>query len=225
VTSPDVQIVVLPDTEAAAHEVARRLSEVSGQVVLTGGSTPRRAYELAAEMRAEWDAVEFWFGDERCVPPDDERSNYGMVKAALLDRLRGAPRAVHRIRGELGKDAAAAAYERELGETAFDLLLLGIGPDGHVASLFPHAPTLREESHRVVPAEPGFEPFVDRVTLTLPAIASAETVLFLVTGEEKAPACERAFGGEPSSATPASLARGRRTGAVLDRGAASLLPP
>jgi 6-phosphogluconolactonase len=224
VSAEETHVVVLPDAEAAAHEVARRLAEASGNVGLTGGSTPARAYELAAQMRPDWSGVQFWWGDERCVPADDDRSNYAMAKAKLLDHIDAAPSAVHRIRGELGKDAAAQEYEAELGRTAFDLLLLGIGPDGHTASLFPNAPTLDERERRVVGAQASLEPFVDRVTLTLPAISDAETVLFLVTGESKADACRRAFAEAPSAATPSSLARGKRTVAVLDRAAASLLP-
>jgi 6-phosphogluconolactonase len=148
-----------------------------------------------------------------------------MAKRSLLDRLERAPRTVHRIKGELGKDQAAADYARELDETELDLLLLGVGPDGHVASLFPNAPTLRLR-RRVLPAEPGHEPFVDRVTLSLPVLRAADEVLFLLAGEEKADAAARAFAGEPSPDTPASLVRARsgRTTAILDRAAAAKLP-
>ena len=132
-----IDLVVVADADAAARRAAERLAEAAragGHIVLTGGSTPRRAYELAAELEPDWSRAEVWWGDERCVPPDDERSNYGMAKAALLDRLAVPPAAVHRMRGELGRDAGAADYERELGGLAhFDLLLLGLGPDGHIA--------------------------------------------------------------------------------------------
>jgi 6-phosphogluconolactonase len=142
----------------------------------------------------------------------------------LLDGLEVPPRAVHRIKGELGKEEAAAEYGEELGDTHLDLLLLGIGPDGHVASLFPNAPTLRKRK-RVLPAEAGFEPFVDRVTLSLPTLRSAPEILFVVAGAEKADAARRAFVEEPSETTPASLVRARagRTIAVLDRAAAASL--
>jgi 6-phosphogluconolactonase len=152
-----------------------------------------------------------WFGDERCVPPDDDRSNYAMAKATLLDPLGAAGPAVKRIRGELGPSAAAAEYEEELraAETPrLDLLLLGLGPDGHTASLFPDQEALAERSKLVVGVEqPGREPLVSRVTLTLPALASARRIVFLVTGAEKANAVAAAFGpgAKPEPHVPASL--------------------
>jgi 6-phosphogluconolactonase len=193
--------------------------------VLTGGTTPKDAYEKAATRAPDWSSVEVWWGDERCVPPDDDRSNYGMAKRALLDRLERAPRGVHRIKGELGKERAADEYERELGDTQLDLVLLGMGPDGHVASLFPNAATLWE-TRRVVGAEARLEPFVDRVTMTIQALRSAGEILFLLTGKEKAEAARRAFAEEPSPNTPASLVRAEngKTVAILDRAAAAKLP-
>jgi 6-phosphogluconolactonase len=127
---------------------------------------------------------------------------------------------------ELGKDEGAEAYERELGHAALDLVLLGLGPDGHVASLFPNQATLDERDRRVVGAEAHLEPFVDRITLTLPALDDAGEVLFLVAGEDKADAVARAFAGEPDPATPGSLVRAEhpgRTWAVLDAAAAAKL--
>jgi 6-phosphogluconolactonase len=205
--------------------VAKRLAQAAadgGNVVLTGGKTPQQAYEQAAKQAPDWSRVDLWWGDERCVPPDDESSNYGAAKKALLDRLEVPPRGVHRIPGELGPDDAAAAYERELGDTTLDLLLLGIGPDAHVASLFPNAPTLRQRK-RVLPAKPGWEPYVDRVTLSLPVLRDAEEILFVVAGAVKADAARRAFVEEPSDDAPASLVRARsgRTTAIVDRAAAA----
>jgi 6-phosphogluconolactonase len=225
----DVEVVVVEDEEAAARTVAERLAEAAragGHIVLTGGSTPGRAYELAAELEPNWMRTELYFTDERCVPADDENSNYRLVKTALLDRLREPPMVVHRMPGELPRDEAARAYElEELGNASFELVLLGLGPDGHVASLFPNAPTLDEEERRVVGAEAGLEPWIDRITLTLPALCGARELLFLVTGEGKAEASARALAGPPDAATPGSLARssGGRTWAVLDRAAASSL--
>ena len=171
-----VDITVAADAEEAARLVGEQLAEqarAGGHVVLTGGSTPRRAYEIAAERQADWSRVELWWGDERCVPPADERSNYGMAKIALLDRLERQPAAIHRMRGELGRDEGAAEYEQELtGVGAFDLVLLGLGPDGHVASLFPGFPTLGVTDRDVVGSEAGHEPFVDRVSLTLSRIGA-----------------------------------------------------
>jgi 6-phosphogluconolactonase len=224
----DVELIVHDDADAVADAVARRLAAVAaegGNVVLTGGTTPKQAYERAASLAADWSRVEVWWGDERCVPPDDENSNFGMAKRALLDHLERAPLAIHRIEGELGKDAAAGAYEDELGSTALDLLLLGIGPDGHVASLFPDKPALDESERRVVGTEPGLEPWVDRVTLTLPALRAAGEIIFVVAGESKADAVRRAFAAEPSPDTPASLVRADsgRTTAILDRAAAAAI--
>ena len=126
-----VDITVVADAGEAARLVAERLVEQArarGSIVLTGGSTPRRAYETAAELEPDWSRVELWWGDERCVPPDDERSNYGMAKAALLDRLESAPAAVHRIKGELGRDEGSTEYRLELTDVGtFDLVLLGLG--------------------------------------------------------------------------------------------------
>jgi 6-phosphogluconolactonase len=224
----DLELVVVEDEQELAAVVGERLARAAregGNVVLTGGTTPEHAYKEAAKRAPDWSKVDVWWGDERCVPPDDENSNYGMAKRALLDRLDRAPGSVHRIKGELGKEAAATDYERELDDTELDLLLLGVGPDGHVASLFPNAPTLRQRK-KVLPAEAGLEPFIDRVTLSLPALGSAHEILFLLAGEGKAEAAARAFASEPSPDTPASLVRSRagRTVVILDRAAAAKLP-
>jgi 6-phosphogluconolactonase len=224
----DVELVVVDDAEELADAVAARLAraaEDGGNVVLTGGKTPEEAYEKAAERSPDWSKVDVWWGDERCVPPQDERSNYGMAKRTLFDRLTQPPRAVHRIKGELGKEDAAADYEAELDDTELDLVLLGVGADGHVASLFPDAPTLADD-RRVLPAEAALEPFVDRVTLSLPTLSAANEILFLLSGSAKADAAARAFAMEPSPDTPASLVRARdgRTVAILDRAAAAKLP-
>jgi 6-phosphogluconolactonase len=131
---------------------------------------------------------------------------------------------VHRVEGELGAAEAARRYDEALENVTLDLALNGIGPDGHTASLFPHAPALDERERRAVAAEPGLEPFVARVTLTPPVFDAAALLVYLVTGAAKAEAVQRAFAEEPSPATPASLVRGRRTIALLDRTAAIRLP-
>jgi 6-phosphogluconolactonase len=185
------------------------LAATSGHVVLTGGTTPVRAYELAAELRGDWSGVELWWGDERCVPPEHEWSNYGLARRALLERVATQPGAVHRIEGELGAERAAEAYDEELRGVVPDLTLLGLGPDGHVASLYPNAPGLGERERRAIPAEAQLDPYVERVTLTVPVLESAPLVLFLVAGESKADAVARAFGAPPSDAVPGSLVRSR----------------
>jgi 6-phosphogluconolactonase len=222
----DVEIVVDDNPASVVADMLAATARVGGHVVLTGGSTPADAYELAAKREPDWGRTQLWWGDERCVPPDDERSNYGMAKRTLLDNVEVQPAAVHRMRGELGRDAGAEAYDAELGELArFDFLLLGLGPDGHVASLYPSQPTLDESEKRVLGAEAHLEPFVDRITLTLPMLRAAHAIVFLVAGEDKADACKRAFAGEPSRATPGSLVRAvsGTTTAVLDPAAARLL--
>jgi 6-phosphogluconolactonase len=222
----EIEIVIAADAEGAARIVAEQLAEAAragGHVVLTGGTTPKRAYELTPDLEQDWSRVELWWGDERCAPADDQRSNYHMAREALIDRVSGAPAAVHRMRGELGRDAGALQYEEELGPLRrFDLMLLGLGPDGHVASLYPNQPTLDETERRAIGAEAKLQPFVDRITLTLPMLRAADTVLFLVAGEDKANA---RCAGEPSKATPGSLVRAvdGRTVAVLDAAAASKL--
>ena len=223
----DVELVVLDDEEGAAAATAERLAEAArdgAQIALTGGSTPRRAYELAATREPDWSRAGAWWGDERCVPPDDAQSNFRLARESLLDRLEHRP-AVHRIRGEIDPAEAAADYERELGDTVLDLVLLGLGPDGHVASLFPEAPTLHERERRVVAAAPGLEPFVERVTLTIPTLCAGRSIVFIVTGAEKAQAVRAAFADVPSERTPGSLVRSAEgpTIAVLDRAAAALL--
>jgi 6-phosphogluconolactonase len=141
--------------------------------------------------------VTVWFTDERCVPPDDERSNYGMVDRALFSRVQTPPR-VMRMEGELGPEAGAEAYAAELGDTQFGLMLLGLGPDAHVASLFPNRQEKHVTDRRVVGVpEAGLEPFVPRISLTRPAIESAAQKIFLITGENKVEAIGRAFGDAP----------------------------
>jgi 6-phosphogluconolactonase len=228
VKARDVQLIVADDEGAAAEQAAKLLAESSrrgDEIVLTGGRTPGRAYELAAELQPDWSRAGVWWGDERCVPPDDERSNFGLARRTLFDRLEAQPGRVHRIRGEDDPAVGAVSYERELRGTNLDLLLLGLGPDGHVASLFPNAPGLAETERLVIPAEPKLEPFVERVTLTPPALRGARRIVFLVTGEDKAEAVAGALAGQPDPAVPGSLIRAEsgETLAILDQKAASRL--
>jgi 6-phosphogluconolactonase len=205
-------VVVTPDPAGAAAERLAETVSKGGHVALAGGSTPRAAYERAAAMDADWSASTLWFGDERCVPPDHEHSNYRMVKEALLERIRGEPGEVKRIQGELGPEGGADAYEREL-QAAFggevpqlDLILLGLGPDAHTASLFPGDAALGEVERAAVGVPtPGMAPLVSRVTITLPVVNAARDVVFLVSGEDKAEAVARAFAGVPDPSAPASL--------------------
>jgi 6-phosphogluconolactonase len=200
------------------------LAEAQGHVALTGGSTPRAAYERAATLRPDWSGVEIWFTDERCVPQDHEHSNFRMADQALLSKVDGAT--VHRMRGELGPDDGAAAYENELGEfgpDALDLMMVGLGPDAHICSLFPGDDALGERERQVVGvATPGMAPLVARITLTLPVVNSSGQIVFLVTGEDKAEAVEQVFAGAPDPRAPGSLVDGNVV-ALLDPAAAARL--
>ena len=179
--------------------------------MLTGGSTPRAAYKRAAELGADWTHAEVWFSDERCVPPDHEHSNYAMAEAALLSKIKAQD--VHRMRGELGPAEGAAEYEREMASIfgagvvpELDLILLGVGPDVHLASLFPNNRELGIRDRTVAGVDqPGMAPLVPRITLTLPVLDAGKQVVFLVSGAEKAEAVARAFTGPPSPDAPASL--------------------
>ena len=207
-----------------AQEAAELLVAAGGHVALTGGSTPRAAYERAAGAREDWSGVDFWFTDERCVPPDHEHSNFGMADRALLSRIEGAT--VHRMRGELGPEDGAAAYENELGEfgpEALDFILLGVGPDGHICSLFPGDETLGERERLVVGVEtPGMAPLVSRITLTLPVVNASAQIVFLIAGEDKAEAVRRVFAGPSDPSVPGSLVEGDVV-ALLDPAAAARL--
>jgi len=205
--------------EADIHERGRCA------VGLAGGGTPRPVYErLAREpyaQRVRWRDVEVFFGDERAVAADDPASNYGMVKAALLSRVPIPAARVHRMEAEAGDpDAAARSYERLLPDS-LDLLLLGMGQDGHTASLFPGSPALGEQRRRVVPVV-GTKPPPRRLTITPPVIAAARRIAVLVVGADKAPAAARALQGPFQPAEmPVQLAL--RGVWFLDRAAAAEL--
>ena len=202
---PDIEVVESP--AAAVSIVLADQAARGGSIVLTGGSSVAEAYERAAALEPDWGRVTLWWGDERCVPPDDERSNHRLAKEALLDRLETPPAEVHRIRGELAPERAARELDEALEGVPLDLMLLGLGSDGHMASLFPGSPQLEVVDHRATSGPAGLDPFVDRVTMTLPTIQSAAQIVFIVCGAAKADAAAAAFGGEPSREIPASLAR------------------
>jgi 6-phosphogluconolactonase len=225
---PEVRI-----SEQLTEDAARLLcdaAERGGHLVLTGGSTPKAAYNRAAELGADWSRAEIWFNDERCVPPDHEHSNFRMANESLLSKIE--PRSVHRMQGERGPHDGADDYEGELSAVfgdgvvpAFDLILLGVGPDAHCASLFPNNPELGIKDRNVAGVEqPGMAPLVPRITLTLPALNAGLHVVFLVSGEDKAEAVARAFRGRPGPAAPASLLEPRGEYVLLcDREAAAHL--
>ncbi len=197
------QVSVYPDARSLAEAAAGHVAALAGQAIaargrfalaLAGGSTPRPLYErLASPPYAggiDWTKVQVFFGDERCVPPEDPRSNYAMAKGALLERVPIPGANVHRMRGEDEPERAARGYEgvleRVLGAAPLDLVLLGMGENGHTASLFPGSALLGEARRRVA-AEYVRELAMWRVTLTPVAINAARHVAFLVSGAAKAP--------------------------------------
>jgi 6-phosphogluconolactonase len=209
-----MEIRVLEDPAGPVVEILLDAAQAGGHIVLTGGSTPKRAYEACARAGVDWSAATVWFSDERCVPPDDQRSNFGMVDGALVGRLQKdlRPRVV-RMEGELGPDLGAANYESLVREHVgndprWDLMLLGLGPDSHVASLFPGKPELEERSRLVVGVEhAGWQPPVPRISLSLPCLNAARRVIFLVTGADKATAMQRAFGDPVDPDAPGAHVR------------------
>jgi 6-phosphogluconolactonase len=213
-------VIVAADGEALSRQAAPYIAQIlaaaaaargTASIALSGGSTPRRTHELLAAPPLRdtipWDQVHVFWGDERCVPPDHADSNYQMAYETLLSRVPIPARNVHRVPTEAGAPVAVAAhYERELrghfgleveDVPVFDLLLLGMGPDGHTASLFPDGPAVEETRRLVVPSEIEYMPH-PRVTFTLPVLNAARAVAFLVTGRDKASALAKALAGDPS---------------------------
>jgi 6-phosphogluconolactonase len=200
----------------AARRIAAEIRRVLASrdhcsLALSGGETPGPVYRsLAAEIadKEPWSRVEIYFADERCVPPDDPASNYRMVKESLLDLLPAPPARVHRMEGERpDPDAAARAYEARLPER-LDLLVLGLGADAHIASLFPRSSAL-VESHRRVVTVTAPKPPPERLTITPPVVRAARLTIGLVAGAGKAEALARAVdGADDPDQTPGRLARG-----------------
>jgi 6-phosphogluconolactonase len=198
--------------QAAAKEIAGRLTGGARSLVLAGGTTPKRCYEILAGLDVEWGRVSVLFGDERCVPPDDPESNYRMAREALLSRV--APATVYRMPAELGPEEGARAYAEVVRHvTPFDLVVLGIGEDGHIASLFPGHPLLKATG-LTAGIHDSPKPPPERVTLTLGVIRDARHVLILATGAGKAGAVALARRGQ----TPSGMIAGARW--LIDRAAA-----
>lgn len=222
----DNEIVVVGNSEELAREAAQRFTDLALEAVefrgrfsvaLSGGSTPAALYRLLAENpyrhQIPWAGVHLFWGDERCVPPDDPGSNYRMANETLIAGVPIPPENVHQIRGELEPQMAARAYERELHDffcgprARFDLVLLGLGNDGHTASLFPDSPVLNETEHLTAAVQAHYQDRpTDRVTLTLPAINTARAVMFLVAGADKAGIARAVLEG-PAQQSPAQRVR------------------
>ena len=197
--------------QEAAEWIAAAVEEAIGarglcRLALAGGETPRAVHEALASRKVDWARVQITFGDERCVPPDDADSNFRMAKESLFDRVSIPAGNVFRIRGEIAPEDAAREYEDKLaavaarfGETryAHDLILLGMGPDGHTASLFPGSPALDETARNVIPAT-GPKPPPQRITMTFPLLNAARKVCFLVKSAEKLSLVEKIVAGDQS---------------------------
>ncbi len=243
---------VEPDAAALAARAARYFVEKAEQaaeaqgrarIAISGGSTPKAAFKLMGDSgqpwrkRMPWDKLDLWWVDERCVPPDDPDSNFRMTREALLDRVPLKPEQVHRMEGELEPEVAAARYESELRNgfrlegaeiPRFDLVQLGMGPDGHTASLFPHTQALNELGRLAVANHVETVKDSSRITLTWPVINRAADVFFLVSSSNKAKILKEVFlGPRDVERLPSQLitpAGGILT-LLLDQAAAALLPP
>jgi 6-phosphogluconolactonase len=236
-------LIATPDVAQAGREAAARMTKAirdairdrgSASIALSGGSSPLEAYRLLAAETIDWNKVHVYWVDERAVPPTHERSNYGAAKAALLDPAGVPPANVHRMRGEASDLAIAAQdYEAELRETvkaklgglpSLDLLVMGIGEDGHTASLFPDEPTLNV-TDRLVAAVPAKGDREARLTLTPPVLENARASVVLVLGASKHAALEKIWAANGrAEATPGRVIRGFRGSItwVIDRAAGGM---
>ena len=235
------RLTTVADAEAAARraadEIARAIQRARAErgeahISLAGGSSPRRAYELLAEIVPDWHGVHLWHGDERAVAPDDPDSNHRLIQESLLTPLRDRRSATtpveHRIAGELGPEEAARLYAQELtdrvaagedGVPVLDLALLGIGEDGHTASLFPGHLEVDRDDELVLPVYGAPKPPPERVTLSIPVLRAARHALMLAPGASKADAVAAVLAG-PDRHVPASLLASGRLQIVTDDAAA-----
>jgi 6-phosphogluconolactonase len=209
------KIIVLDDAQALYVRGAEEIAYFAGEDIcthaeftlcLSGGSTPAATYELLAtrfHLSVDWKELKFFWGDERCVPPDDPQSNYAMANRTMLSRLSLSPDQVHRIRGEEPPDQGARSYEDDLRQAfglaedefpRFGLALMGLGDNSHTASLFPGLPAIHETKRMAVAVEVD-APQRHRISLTAPVFNNAARVMFLVTGDGKAQAVKNILQG------------------------------
>ena len=245
-----IEYIVEPDSSALARRAAEHIVDIAAQaatkrgrarIAISGGSTPKAAFQLLADpgqplfKRMPWDKLDLYWVDERTVPPDDLESNYRMTREAMLDHVPLKPEQIHRMEGELQPEVAAARYESLLRNTfrlegaetpRFDLVQLGMGDDGHTASLFPHTDAIHEMS-RLVTANQVPQKDTWRITLTWPVINEASSVFFLIGGKNKAELVREVFTeSRDPERLPSQLiwpASGILT-LILDKDAAALLP-
>jgi len=245
--NPSPHVEIFADLEAMSIAAARLFARACAEsksskreftVALSGGSTPRNLYLLLGSsdyMRAiDWQRVHIFWADERCVPPENEQSNFKLAFDTFLSRVPIPPENIHRVKGEEPPEQAASTYEDALrqffgmsGLPDFDLILLGMGEDGHTASLFPGSPALAEEKHLAVAAVPKQPPKVDRVTLTLPVLNNGRRIIFLVTGSAKARILQEILtNAETKRNYPAGLVENTNGELMwfIDKAAAALLP-
>jgi 6-phosphogluconolactonase len=231
-TCLDAETVATRAATHVEHHLLRAVQERGvAHVALSGGTTPGRTYELLGAQPADWAGVEVWFADERCVGPEDEESNHRLASETLLGPAGIPAERVHRMEGELGPERGALRYARELAEhvpaeerrpglPVLDLVVLGVGPDGHVASLFPGAATLDAGEEAIcLGVRDSPKPPPERITLSLAVLRAARSCLLLATGASKADAVN-AMLGEPSRHVPASLLRRERLTVIVDDAAA-----
>jgi 6-phosphogluconolactonase len=245
-----IEYIVELDGAALARRTAQHFVEIAEQAVsargrvriaISGGSTPRAAFQLLADpakpwlKRMPWDRLELFWVDERTVPPDHPESNYGMTRQAMLHHVPLKPEQIHRMEGELEPEVAAARYESLLRNTfrlegaetpRFDLVQLGMGDDGHTASLFPHTAAIHEMG-RLVTANQVPQKDTWRITLTWPVINQGSSVFFLIAGKNKAELVKEVFTGKRDPERLPSQLIWPSSGIltlILDRDAAALLP-
>jgi len=228
-----VRLTAVADPPAAAERCAEILGltlrdalaqREAAHIALNGGSTPRPVYERLRELVADWSAVHLWWCDERCVPPDDDESNFLLANETLIEPLGLGVDQVHRMRGELGPEEGAKAYAAELAEhlelddegiPVLDVVHLGLGPDGHTASLFPQHPALAVTGWATVAVSDAPKPPPERISLSIACLNAARRRVLHTVGEGKRDAV-RATLGDPSPATPASLLRREGLEVIVD---------
>jgi len=245
---PEPKLIILNDAQELYVRAAEETAHIAGEAIcthgeftlcLSGGSTPAATYDLLAtrfHLSVDWKEVQFFWGDERCVPPDNPESNFGMANRTMLSKLALRPDQVHRMRGEDSPPSAATAYEDllrkrfGLGEGEFpslDLVMLGLGDNRHTASLFPGDPAIHETQRLVVAVNVDAEPR-NRLTITPPVINNAHCVMFLVAGQGKAAAVKDVLQGpRDADKFPAQIVAPHSGEVIwlLDKAAASLLSP
>jgi 6-phosphogluconolactonase len=211
-----MNVAIFPDISTLRNEAAQYIVRLANEsivmhgrftIALSGGSTPKTIYGLLGSTpyreQIDWSMVEIFWSDERCVPPDDPESNYHLAQQVLLSSIPISASQIHRMPADQAdRDAASLSYTKEMQHTfgtdgipSFDLIQLGMGPEGHTASLFPHQPSLHEQQRLVMPVSVP-KPPPDRLTFTPPLLNAARFILFLVIGDEKADAVQAVLEGD-----------------------------